>query len=310
MLHSNQKRKILIAGVSGYIGAFLYDELNSTYSITGLGYGQESIAEDYYSVNLSELAEVRNFVDNSQKFDTLIFLVGLAHKKGKGKELDEFRRINKQTLVNLLSALEEQKKLPNKIIFASTISVYGEKLHQNMYNEESNKNPFSPYALTKLEAEEFLLEHYGKHSWILRFAPVYAPDFKLNINRRTSAGSWFYKVGNGSKKLSLCNLENIGSVVEGILEDKVPTGVYNISDENQYSYNDLLNYANAKWTLSIPRFLVKRLYIMGKMMNNIFLKENATKLISDNVFPSDKIRKYISLSGTLNTLSTNENEQK
>ena len=179
-----------------------------------------------------------------------------------------------------------------------------------MYNEESNKNPFSPYALTKLEAEEFLLEHYGKQSWILRFAPVYAPDFQLNINRRTQSGNWFYKVGNGSKKLSLCNLENIGSVVDGILEDKVPADVYNISDENEYSYNDLLNFVNAKWIVRTPAFLVKGFYYIGKMMNNIFLKENATKLISDNVFPSDKIRKYISLSGTLNTLSTNENEQK
>ena len=295
---------------NGFIGSYLGAHLKNKFTVTSISKSEQIDKGDYISVDLSVLAGVRNFVDNSQKFDTLIFLVGLAHKKGKGQEIDEFRRINKQTLVNLLSALEEQKKLPNKIIFASTISVYGEKLHQNMYNEESNKNPFSPYALTKLEAEEFLLEHYGKHSWILRFAPVYAPDFQLNINRRTQSGNWFYKVGNGSKKLSLCNLENIGSVVEGILEDKVPAGIYNISDAKDYTYNDLLNYVNAKWVVRIPALLVKGFYYIGKMMNNIFLKENATKLISDNVFPSDKIRKYISLSGTLNTLSTNENEQK
>ena len=302
--------KILLTASNGFIGSYLGAHLKNKFTVTSISKSEQIDKGDYISVDLSVLAGVRNFVDNSQKFDTLIFLVGLAHKKGKGQEIDEFRRINKQTLVNLLSALEEQKKLPNKIIFASTISVYGEKLHQNMYNEESNKNPFSPYALTKLEAEEFLLEHYGKQSWILRFAPVYAPDFQLNINRRTQSGNWFYKVGNGSKKLSLCNLENIGSVVDDILEDKVPAGIYNISDAKDYIYNDLLNYVNAKWVVRIPALLVKGFYYIGKMMNNIFLKENATKLISDNVFPSDKIRKYISLSGTLNTLSTNENEQK
>jgi len=302
--------KILLTASNGFIGSYLGAHLKNKFTVTSISKSEQIDIGDCISVDLSDLAGVRNFVDNSQKFDTLIFLVGLAHKKGKGQEIDEFRRINKQTLVNLLSALEEQKKLPNKIIFASTISVYGEKLHQNMYNEESNKNPFSPYALTKLEAEEFLLEHYGEQSWILRFAPVYAPDFQLNINRRTQSGNWFYKVGNGSKKLSLCNLENIGSVVDGILEDKVPAGIYNISDENEYSYNDLLKYVNAKLIVRVPRLLVKGLYVVGKMMNNVFLKENATKLISDNVFPSDKIRKYISLSGTLNTLSTNENEQK
>ena len=113
-------------------------------------------------------------------------------------------------------------------------------------------------------------------------------------------GSNFYKVGDGTKKLSLCNLEYIGSAVQDILKEKVPAGVYNISDEKEYSYNDLLSYLNAKWIVRIPTFLVKGLFYIGKMMNNIFLKENATKLISDNIFSSDKIRKYISLPASLN----------
>ena len=304
------KKPILLAGANGNIGSFIFEKLNKEYAITRVDYTQRILGDNYFSLDLTNELEVSTFSKSSPKHNALIFLVGLAHKKGKGQEFDEFRRINKQTLVNLLSALEVQGKLPNKIIFASTISVYGEKMNQNIYNEDSEKNPFSPYAVTKLEAEEFLLTNYGEQSWILRFAPVYALDFQLNINRRTKVAGSFYKVGNGRGKLSLCNLENIGSAVQGILKDKVPAGVYNISDENEYSYNDLLKYVNAKWVVRIPTFLVKGLYVVGKMMNNIFLKENATKLISDNIFPSDKIRKYISLSGTLNTLSTNENEQK
>ena len=292
--------KVLLAGANGFIGSFLYNRFNIDYSITALDYSKGLIEDNFFPLDLTQEADVENFTEKSPKFDALIFLVGLAHKKGKGKELVEFRRINKQTLVNLLSILREKAKLPAKIIFASTISVYGEKINQNVYNEDSEKNPFSPYAVTKLEAEEILLKSYGSQTWILRFAPVYASDFQLNINRRTRAGSWFYKVGNGSKKLSLCNLENIGSAVQGILENKVSAGIYNISDENEYSYNDLLNYVNAKWIVRIPAFLMQGLYYIGKMMNNIFLKENATKLISDNVFPSDKIREYISLTASLN----------
>jgi hypothetical protein len=113
-------------------------------------------------------------------------------------------------------------------------------------------------------------------------------------------GSNFYKVGDGTKKLSLCNLENIGSAVQDILKEKVPAGVYNISDEKEYSYNDLLSYLNAKWIVRIPALIVKGFYYIGKMINNIFLKENATKLISDNILPSDKIREYIDLPSSLN----------
>jgi len=293
------KKPILLAGANGNIGSFIFEKLNKEYAITRLDYTQGILGNNYFSLDLTNELEVSTFSKSSPKHNALIFLVGLAHKKGKGQEFDEFRRINKQTLVNLLSALEVQGKLPNKIIFASTISVYGEKMNQNIYNEDSEKNPFSPYAVTKLEAEEYLLKNYGVQSWVLRFAPVYSPDFQLNINRRTRAAGSFYKVGNGGEKLSLCNLENIGSAVQGILEDKVPAGIYNISDENEYSYNDLLKYVNAKWIVRIPAFLVKGLYYIGKMMNSIFLKENATKLISDNIFPSDKIRQYIKLPATL-----------
>ena len=300
MLQSSHKRKILIAGVSGFIGTFLNNRFNEDCSIIALDYSKGLIEDNFFSLDLTQEADVKTFAEKSPTCDALIFLVGLAHKKGKGQEFEEFRRINKQTLVNFLSALEVQGKLPNKIIFASTISVYGEKMNQNIYNEDSEKNPFSPYAVTKLEAEEYLLKNYGVQSWVLRLAPVYASNFQLNINRRTKTGGWFYKVGSGSKKLSLCNLENIGLAVQGILEDKAPAGVYNISDENEYSYNDLLKYVNVKWAVHIPAFLVKWLYVVGKMMNNIFLKENATKLISDNTFPSEKIRRYISLPASLN----------
>tara|TARA_X000001036_G_C20530175_1_gene745878 strand:+ start:75 stop:968 length:894 start_codon:yes stop_codon:yes gene_type:complete len=296
----------LISGANGMIGSFLYIRFYKNYSIAGIDYSKALIEETFSPLDLTQEADVETFAEKSLKFGALIFLVGLAHKKGKGKELDEFRRINKQTLVNLLSKLDEKNKLPEKIIFASTISVYGEKMNQNIYNEDSKKNPFSPYAVTKLEAEEYLLKNYNTQSWILRFAPVYASNFQLNINRRTKMGGRFYKVGRGSKKLSLCNLENIGYAVKGIIEDKVPPGVYNISDVKDYTYNDLLNYMNAKWVIPIPRVIVRVLYYIGEIMDNIFLKENATKLISDNIFPSDKIRQFIDMPNTLDSKSTDQ----
>ncbi len=291
---------ILLAGANGFIGTFLYDSFKKDYSITASDYSKRFIENNFSPLDLTQVEDVENFAEQSPKCDALIFLVGLAHKKGKNQDLDEFRRINKQTLINLLSKLDEKGKLPEKIIFSSTISVYGEKINQIKYPEDSVKKPFSPYAVTKLEAEEYLLNSYCTRSWILRFAPVYSPDFELNINRRTKVNGIYYKVGDGSKKLSLCNLENIGFVVKGILEDKVPSGVYNISDSKDYSYNDLLTYIDAKCIIRVPNFLIKGLFYIGKMMNNFFLIENTIKLISDNVFPSNKINQYIKLPSKLN----------
>ena len=281
----------------------MYNRLNKDYIITGSGRSKSLIKKNYFTLDLTRSTEINVFSEQSKKCDVLIFLVGLAHKKGKKRDLDEFRNVNKNTLINLIESLKKYNNLPPKIIFASTISVYGEKMNKNIYNEDSNKKPFSPYAITKLEAEDYLLDNFKEQTWILRFAPVYAPNFQLNINRRTMVRGFFYRIGNGSSKLSLCNMENIISVIHNIIEDKVPNGIYNISDKKDYDYNDLLRHAQKKWVIQVPNLLIKWLYYFGNMMNNIFIKENSTKLISDNVFPSKKIRKYIKLPFTLDDLS-------
>ena len=291
---------ILLAGANGFIGSFLYSRFNKDNFITALDYSKGLIEDNFFPLDLTQEADVETFAEKAPKCDALIFLVGLAHKKGKGQELGEFRRINKQTLVNLISVLDEKNKLPGKIIFASTISVYGEKYHQSIYTEDSVKMPFSPYAITKLDAEQYLLDKVAIKTWILRFAPVYSPNLLLNINRRTRMGGRFYRVGKGSSKLSLCNIENIGAVVEAIIKDKVPASIYNISDSKEYTYDELLCWQKAKWVLSIPVFSVKLLYYLGKFMKNTFLKENTVKLISDNVFPSEKICSHIDLPATIN----------
>ena len=289
----------MLAGADGMIGAYLVNCFDSKYKIISTSFynpeGKYAFSGDMTSPEFTETV-----AQNCEKPDVLIFLVGLAHAKGKGKDLPEFTNINYQTLVNLLSALVKYNNIPEKIIFASTISVYGERYSKNQYIESLEPNPFSPYAVTKLQAEQYLLDNWKNRSWILRFAPVYSANFFLNINRRTKMGKWCYKIGNGSKKLSLCNIENIKVAVEGIIDEKVPAGVYNISDPIPYTYNDLLKHRGASGVLRIPAFAIRFFFVLGKMTNNVFLKENSVKLITDNIFPSDKIRSYVDLPATIN----------
>ena len=75
--------KVLIAGANGFIGSFLYNRFNKDYSITALDYSKASIEENFSPLDLTQEADVETFAEKSPKFDALIFLVGLAHKKGK-----------------------------------------------------------------------------------------------------------------------------------------------------------------------------------------------------------------------------------
>ena len=54
------------------------------------------------------------------------------------------------------------------------------------------------------------------HHAILRLAPVYGPDFRLNLDKRLylKPPSVGYYLGNGSYRLSLCSIQNVVSIRE------------------------------------------------------------------------------------------------
>ena len=84
------------------------------------------------------------------------------------------------------------------------------------------------------------------------------------------------------------------------MNNKVPFGCYIVSDKNDYSYNDLLSWKKAKYVLRIPKIIIYFVYFSGKIIRNQFMVENSIKLLSDNIFSSEKISKYVELSNSLN----------
>ena len=101
--------KILLAGDKGFIGSYLYSHLEQRVSITSIDYSKGQCEKNYTQLDLTDINQVKDFAYNCSHFDVLIFLVGLAHAKGRGKDLPEFKKINYQTLINLLSTLENNK---------------------------------------------------------------------------------------------------------------------------------------------------------------------------------------------------------
>ncbi|MFA7288381.1 MAG: NAD(P)-dependent oxidoreductase [Melioribacteraceae bacterium] len=288
----------LIAGSNGIIGSQLFSYLNIDNNVFGIGY--EDVSQKNYSqLDLTDKKKVSDFIKNNERFSTLVFLTGLAHAKGKGAEYNKFYTVNVQTLMNLLGEMKNQNKLPGKIIFSSTVSTYGERYKQAEYHEDSELNPKSPYAITKLEAENYLLENFKELSWILRFAPVYTPEFLLNISRRTIFKNRFFRVGDGNNKLSLLSIKNIEKVIESIIDNKVPAGLYNVCDEKEYTFNDLLKFSAAKSIMYIPKYFIKSIYYINKILKNTFINENSIKLLTDNLYPSTKLQKFIKLDNSL-----------
>ena len=301
MVNISSNKRVLIAGISGNLGSYLYTNIKNKDNIFSIG-RDENTTQNYNKLNFNSTSQMDLFFENAKCFDIFIFFIGLAHNKGDASTFSNHHHTNYEILKNLLSSARKQNKVPKKIIYTSTISVYGERYSLENYNEDLKPIPFSPYAITKRKAEELLIEKYQDISWILRLGPVYSKNFMLNIKRRTKFLGFHTRIGSGNNKLSLCNIKNIGFVIEHIINNKIPNGVYNLVDGVDYSYNDLIKLYNKKNILRIPRFFIFLIYYFSEKLNFVFLKENSIKLITNNIFSSKKIQKFIALPYSLKDL--------
>mgnify|MGYP003683647851 CR=1 FL=1 len=291
---------ILLTGGGGFIGSNLTVLLSKFGEIYTIGRDSLNI-DNHKQINFNNSYEINDYVEKAPSFEVLVFLVGLAHNKGNKNNHDEHMFVNRNILETLVFSMKKYQKQKNfKIIFSSTISVYGESFRVSEYDENKPLYPLSPYAISKKKAEEFLLKNHKHNSWVLRFAPVYSSNFSLNIDRRTKLYDLYFRVGNGNSKLSLCNIKNIKESFRAILKGDVPSGIYNISDSKIYNYNDLLQYQKAKYILSIPNFFIYIIYLLTKRFNIVATKENAIKLLKDNIYPANKLMKYVNLDKELN----------
>ena len=290
---------MLLVGSNGNIGKFLSEQFDEIYQVHKISYSPSKFSKNFTQLDLSNKRAVMEYVEKCGQFEVIVFLVGLAHSKGNKKSHNKYKKSNLNTVINLMDALQQKSKLPDKFVFMSTISVYGERLGLSSYGEDVPKIPRSPYSMTKLEAESFLLKNLFKKVWILRLAPVYSTKFRLNINRRMKILGIPFKVGSGSARFSLCNILNISIALKGVINDKIPPGVYNISDKRNYDYTDLLKLDKVKIFIPIPVFIVKTVYRTGLFFNNIYLMENSLKLIKNNIYPSKRVSRYVDLEGHL-----------
>ena len=297
--------KILITGVNGFIGSNIYKELNYKYDILGISQSEKSkICKNYISCDLTNKEKLEEVIKSNSDIGVIIHCAALAHNKGNDLSKDRFMKVNYEVTADLVDLSNKYLNL-KKFVFLSTISVYGERMDKDVYIETDECHPKSPYAVAKKKSEEYILDNCKSDYYILRLAPVYSDEFMLNIERRTVLKGINYIVGDGSNKLSLCNVKNIVDTVENIIDGNVISNeIYNVSDENEYTFKDMLDINKvSKFKVFIPKFAIKILYGINKItIKKQFIDENSIKLISDNIYTSKKIQRYIKFKYKLSDL--------
>ena len=313
-------KKIVITGVNGIIGSELRRRfIDKGYYVIGVdrtepkekeGNGDEHGQFKYAKLDITDKDGVGQFFSDL-RFDYLIHCAALVHKNSQDLSFDNFMKINFEGTKNIFDSVMGNKSNHGfgGAVFFSTIEVYGGEGRDGVISEGDECRPITFYGKSKLAAEKYLVKlnkEYKLPIIILRLTPVYSKDFLRNVKRRVlvAAGKFFYRVGDGKQRISLCSRENVIDVVEACIEGGVPFGageIFNIADDKVYSFNDLLNYfrelvSGNRVTVKVPKCIV---YLGVKLLSLIFpgRKERLLsiyyKLTKDNVYSIEKAKKFL-----------------
>jgi len=154
------KDRVLITGGSGYLGSILTEELlNNGYEVTvfdNLMYKQLShlhyCNDPCFRLEVGDVTDTERLKELQDQHDIIIPLAAIvgAHACDRDKELAT--RVN----YGQIQTLVDNKRTGQKLIMPNTNSQYGSS--DDIITEESSFNPLSHYAVTKCEAEKYILE--------------------------------------------------------------------------------------------------------------------------------------------------------
>lgn len=276
--------KLLFTGASGFLGNHVRPILEKTYQVVTIGL----TSEDNYTVNIAkEVPELKEYCE------IVLHAAGKAHVVPRTEEEKKaFYDVNLQGTKNLCAALEKSG-IPQAFIFISTVAVYGCEFGSNI-TEKHPLNGDTPYALSKIQAEEFLTEWCNKHGVILS---IIRPSLIAGPNPPGNLGAMikgiktgrYLSIGGGKARKSVLMVEDIAHLVPILVKRG---GIYNVCDDEQPSFRQLetviCTQLGKKLPISIPFWVAKCMAIVGDCLgkkapiNSLKLKKITESLTFSN----------------------------
>jgi nucleoside-diphosphate-sugar epimerase len=274
--------QISLTGFSGFIGQNLSAYLKANQiSVKGISRLQ------LHQIGANDLVNTT----------ALVHLAGKAHDAKQTFNPDEYYHVNFELTKQLFDAfmLSDAKTF----IFISSVKAAADSLAATLI-EEHAVNPQTHYGKSKLMAETYLLDQTlsnDKRIYILRPCMVHGPGNKGNLNLlfKIVIKGFPWPLGSFENLRSFCSIENLCFVINEILQNEnIPSGIYNISDDQPISTNRLIELIavsidNKSRILKIPKGVISSIAKLGDFFCLPLNSENLQKLTESYVVSNKKI---------------------
>jgi nucleoside-diphosphate-sugar epimerase len=256
-------RTALVTGATGVIGPVLVDTLlQRGYRVRALARrpsAADTLPADVEVINgdILDPQALRRAVDST---DVVFHLAAKLHINNPGKKLErEYQRINVEGTRLLGEAAREAGA--QRLVFFSTIAVYGRSKPGQVLDEGSPLLARSIYGLTKRDAEETVLALTRTRDGcplavVLRIAGVYGPRIKGNYRElvRWMQRGFFVSVGPGRNRRTLVYDRDVAAAA--ILAGEHPDAagrIYNVTDGSIHSFREILSAISEALGRRTPR---------------------------------------------------------
>jgi nucleoside-diphosphate-sugar epimerase len=293
---------VLITGITGFLGSNLvrYFASNSTFRLFGFSRDKEAAREQYKSLPVEMVDSCSVEMLNRNNIDTVIHLAGIAHDLSNQYKDADYFRVNYDGTVKLYESF--MKSEAKRFIFLSSIKAAVD-VGSQVIDEEVQPTPSSPYGQSKLKAEQYIQDHINgtdKLFYLLRPCMVHGPGNKGNLNLlyKFVKTGLPYPLGAFQNQRSFLSVDNFNFVMDHLVRENIPSGIYNVADQGSLSTNELIRVMaqameKRERIWNIPVGVVRFLF---SLYNKKMLQKLTENMVVSNAKVLSAIRKPLPVS--------------
>ena len=281
--------KVLVTGASGFIGSFIVEEgLKQGYEVWAAVRGSSSrlYLQDerirFIELDLSSQARLVEQLQG-QSFDYVVHAAGVT----KCKDKQDFFRVNTDGTRNLVGALLQLAMPVKRLIYLSSLSIFGPIREEQPYQEILDTDsplPNTAYGESKLQAEKALKEMTeGKiPTIILRPTGVYGPREKdYFLMAKSIKGHVDFSVGWKQQDITFVYVRDVVQAVYLAFTKGTSGKAYFLSDGEVYqssAFSDLIiREMGYPWCLRVkaPLWVLRVATFFGEWLGRLTGKVTA-----------------------------------